>query len=54
MVGLQGGGCGIGEGAADDLLDMAGVEVDARAEAGHFGRCGCEQWSVWWWEERST
>lgn len=32
-----GRGGGGGEGAADDLLDGAGVEVDAGAEEGHFG-----------------
>lgn len=32
-VGLKGGGV---ESAADDLLDLSGVEVDARAEEAHF------------------
>jgi len=40
MVGLQGGGSGIGEGPTDDLLDAAGVEVDAGAEARHCSGSG--------------
>lgn len=34
-VGLEGGGFAV-ESAADDLFDLAGVEVDAGAEARHF------------------
>ena len=47
VVGLQGGGVSA-EGAADDLLDLAAVEIDAWAEAGHCGaRCfGYEDYSV--------
>ena len=51
VVGLQGGGVGA-EGAADDLLDLAAVEIDTWAEACHcVGLVERDVLKIYWDEE---